>query len=194
MRPFTSIQSPPSPSLSPGHQRFLRSPVPLHRPPSSNSGPRTFRVKRPRRDRDPGRFIECIDDYLSQIRCSKSHPGEDMKNVILRRPCVLATILCASFGLLASCDMPTDDSAPEPESTETTSQPLTNSPHKMCSAITGGNWRDTIIVDNGWSLTTCQGWAASVSATSWQVGCLNTNGFSWGNGGYSVPSPNCGWF
>ena len=79
------------------------------------------------------------------------------------------------------------------EQTGEATQALTGT-HRVCSAIAPGNWRDSIIVDSGWSNLTCAGWAGSVGASTHQLGCLFDTGFSWGAGAGGLPSPNCGWF
>jgi hypothetical protein len=101
----------------------------------------------------------------------------------------LVTSACTSMS--PDGNEPAETASPG-EHTGQTTQALTGL-HKVCSAITPDNWRDSIEVDDGWSGTTCHGWAASISASQWQLGCLSTSGFSWGyvNGG--IPSSNCGW-
>jgi hypothetical protein len=78
------------------------------------------------------------------------------------------------------------------EQTGQTTQALTGA-HKICSAITPENWRDTIEVEDAWSMSTCRNWAGSIGAPQWQVGCVFDNGFSWGGTNGGAPSFNCGW-
>src|SRR4051812_12373734 len=80
---------------------------------------------------------------------------------------------CAVLLAMAGCSSVSPDGkewvAPsQGENTAETAQALTGT-HKVCSAVTFNNWRDSINVDDGWSFTTCQGWAASVGAERWQV-------------------------
>lgn len=116
-------------------------------------------------------------------------------------PWILTLGLCAAAGCAA---LPGDDAAGDPAASATAAAPgdhtgqavqaLTGN-HKVCSAIVPDKFRDSIEVDDGWSSTTCFGWAQGVTAGTgtWQMGCLFTNGFSWGGGGGGIPSPNCGW-
>ena len=103
--------------------------------------------------------------------------------------------------LVGACaTVPPDDRAPgtapeQDQTTSETSQALTGT-HKVCSGIIPDKYRDSIEVDDGWSATTCLGWVTSIhggAAGTWQLGCLFTNGFSWGAAGGGLPSPNCGW-
>src|ERR1700704_1889785 len=64
------------------------------------------------------------------------------------------------------------------EPTGQATQALTGT-HKICSAITPENWRDTIEVEDAWAMSTCRNWASSIGAPQWQVGCGFDNGFSW---------------
>lgn len=66
-------------------------------------------------------------------------------------------------------------------------------PLKLCSAVTGGNWRDSIVVNDSWRAPACAEWARSVGAPEWQLGCLLDNTFSWGAPNGGQPNPNCGW-
>jgi hypothetical protein len=102
-----------------------------------------------------------------------------------------------SVALMASMAIPacTSMSPGDGESTETSFddehtgeavQALSGT-HKVCSGYTPGQFRDSIVVSNGWSPTTCAGWAQSIGASTWQLGCLTENGFLWG-------SASCGWY
>lgn len=84
------------------------------------------------------------------------------------------------------------EASAQDEHTGESTQALTGT-HKVCSAVVPGNFRDSIEVDNGWSAFTCLGWVQSVGGTAWQLGCLFTNGFSWGASNGGIPGPNCGW-
>jgi hypothetical protein len=64
---------------------------------------------------------------------------------------------------------------------------------KVCSAIVGGNWRDSFSVPSSWNEGTCSGFARSVNAETYQLGCLLDTGVSWGDGGASRPRIDCGW-
>jgi hypothetical protein len=99
--------------------------------------------------------------------------------------------------LISACASIPPDSTDTPSADEHTgqaTQALTGT-HKVCSAInTGAPFRDSIEVDDGWSATTCLGWVQSVGGTQWQLGCLSTNGFSWGATNGGIPTnPSCGW-
>jgi hypothetical protein len=107
--------------------------------------------------------------------------------------CMFATIALAA----TACVSPEDGAPSGPgEPAGQTVQALTGV-HKVCSAIAPGNYRDSIEVDNNWSITTCVGWVHSVNGglpdSTGQLGCLFDNGFSWGSQGFGVPSSNCGW-
>jgi hypothetical protein len=105
---------------------------------------------------------------------------------------------CLLFAALSACSSVSPDGkewVPTPSENEgvgQVEQALTGT-NKVCSAVVSGVFRDSIVVDNGWSATTCHGWAVSVGGTSWQLGCLFTNGFAWGAANGGRPSPNCGW-
>lgn len=110
--------------------------------------------------------------------------------------CILATITLAPSGCTSISpdgDEPEETSSQDEHTGEVT-QALVGVRHKLCSAVFPGNWRDTMVVPNSWSASTCARWASSQSATDWQLACSFTNNFSWGGfNGTSVPSPNCGW-
>ena len=65
--------------------------------------------------------------------------------------------------------------------------------YKLCSVVDSGNWRDSFRVSSGWSDGTCRDFMISTKATSYQLGCIFDDDFSWGEGGLSRPRPNCGW-
>lgn len=66
--------------------------------------------------------------------------------------------------------------------------------HKICSVIAGGAWRDTIVVPQAWTASTCNSFRSSVGAPSYQLGCITDGGTIWGAGGGFTPLPNtCGW-
>lgn len=65
--------------------------------------------------------------------------------------------------------------------------------YKLCSVVDSGNWRDSFRVSSGWSAGTCRDFMISTKATSYQLGCIFDDDFSWGEGGLSRPRPNCGW-
>jgi hypothetical protein len=86
------------------------------------------------------------------------------------------------------------ESAPGPQTGQTT-QALMGI-HKMCSAVVPDKYRDTIIVDDTWTASTCFSWARSVNVGigTWQLGCLLPGAFTWGAPGGGPPTPsNCGW-
>ena len=65
---------------------------------------------------------------------------------------------------------------------------------KVCSAIVPGNWRDSTIAPNYWSISTCYDWVRSVGGTNTQLGCFFDNSYFWsGSNPGRPPSPNCGW-
>jgi hypothetical protein len=64
---------------------------------------------------------------------------------------------------------------------------------KLCSVVVGGDWRDSIVVDDTWRAPACASWAQSVGAPTWQLGCLHDNAFSWGTANGGQPNPNCNW-
>jgi hypothetical protein len=62
------------------------------------------------------------------------------------------------------------------------SSALDNSEQKLCSGVEPYQFRDTIIVPNGWDCARCSGWATSIGTSHYQCGRLNpggVNGFSW---------------
>lgn len=78
---------------------------------------------------------------------------------------------------------------------------------KLCSAVLGGSWRDTIVVPDTWTKDTCARYVRTITGTDVavaQVGCFSTVDInapvSWGSGApayYGLPgSPSdnsCGW-
>lgn len=65
---------------------------------------------------------------------------------------------------------------------------------KLCSAVSPGNWRDTITVPSTWTRANCGSYAAGVGATSWQVACIESTSVTWGADGGGMPAYNtCGW-
>lgn len=67
---------------------------------------------------------------------------------------------------------------------------------KLCSAVHTLNldWRDTVIVSDDWNAATCKTFAKSLGLTQYQLGCANSNSFSWGDRNGSSPGENqCGW-
>lgn len=111
----------------------------------------------------------------------------------------LSAIALLFTGVVASagCSSVSEDGkewvVPPTEEVAETTQALTGT-HKLCSVIVGGNWRDTILVGDSWTASTCNNFRASIGATSYSLGCVTTSGYSnWGltNGG--LPAPNCGW-
>ena len=91
------------------------------------------------------------------------------------------------------------DSGVADEAVSQQTQALTGA-HKLCSVYAPSNWRDTIVVDNGWTKSTCANFGASVGATMMNVGCLSDTGSVFGSAiavshpnNAGTPSPNCGW-
>jgi len=118
---------------------------------------------------------------------------------ILIQKVVFSGVCVAAFALMSSgCSSVSSDGkewVPSASEGEPAVQKhaLTNT-HKMCSAISPGLFRDTIIVDDNWGGFRCQGWAASIGASQYQLGCMSDFGYTWApcvNGCF--PSPNCGW-
>jgi hypothetical protein len=69
-----------------------------------------------------------------------------------------------------------------------------STPVKLCSGVLGGQFRDTITVPDAWKAGTCQAFAYSVGTTAYQLGCANTNSFSWGAIDGGTPNDNsCNW-
>ena len=67
---------------------------------------------------------------------------------------------------------------------------------KLCSAVVGGNWRDTLPVPNTWTWRDCESYAEAVGATQFQLGCVFSRGapkFSFGDAEGFPPERNCGW-
>lgn len=111
----------------------------------------------------------------------------------------LVVAACVSFAAFSACSSVSPDgqewvaTPTEGEEIGQVQQALAGT-HKVCSAVVSGNFRDSIVVNNGWSSTTCLGWVQSVGGTTWQLGCLFDNGFTWGAANGGRPSPNCGWW
>jgi len=111
-----------------------------------------------------------------------------------KRVAMYFSVMALSLAVSACTSIPSDDTelVGMGEQTGETTQALTGS-HKMCSAVAAPNYRDTIIVGNGWHPLTCSGWAQTVGAPDWQLGCVTDNGYEWGYN-HNVPSGNsCGW-
>lgn len=49
----------------------------------------------------------------------------------------------------------------------------------VCSAITPPTWRDSIVVPDGWTTTSCAQWAESISAAQYQLGYVTATGYTW---------------
>ena len=64
---------------------------------------------------------------------------------------------------------------------------------KVCSAFIRGEFRDSTQVPAGWTSGTCSRWAQNMGAENFQLGCLQSNNYSWGTFNGGIPSPNCGW-
>src|SRR4051794_37519606 len=106
----------------------------------------------------------------------------------------IAAPLLLAF-VLAGCGVASSDAKDGVAAEETTgqvTQKLTGT-HKICSGYAEANWRDSIEVDDSWGLTTCRGWANSIGAPRWQVGCLTSSRVVWGTTGGGLPAVNCGW-
>ena len=72
----------------------------------------------------------------------------------------------------------------------------TATPEKLCSAVhpLTFNWRDTVIVPDDWSSETCKTFAKSLGLSQYQLGCANSNSFSWGDRNGSSPADDqCHW-
>lgn len=71
--------------------------------------------------------------------------------------------------------------------------------HKFCSVIAAPNFRDTIVVDNGWTGENCRQYCNQVGASTRQLGCFFDSTFSIGASipcsltTTSRPPSNCGW-
>jgi hypothetical protein len=68
---------------------------------------------------------------------------------------------------------------------------------KVCVIIGPGSPTDSGYVSvtpvpSTWTIATCQALAAG-GRQRWMLGCFFANSFSFGAGGASRPSPNCGW-
>ena len=65
---------------------------------------------------------------------------------------------------------------------------------KICSAVEDSHWRDTINVPDSFTPEACHGFATSVGAGLYQLGCIFPDSMSWSpNFNSGTPSPNCGW-
>jgi hypothetical protein len=114
-------------------------------------------------------------------------------------------MFCGAFvGLflfaLASCETSSDGkewvASPNAQQqiTQVTS-PLESGQHKVCSGVSPNQFRDSIVAPIDWSGGTCQQWAASIGASTFQLGCMNQGGFgnvfSWCTMGTFCTA--CGW-
>ena len=52
---------------------------------------------------------------------------------------------------------------------------------KICSAVVGGNWRDTVNVPASWDYGTCASFQSSTGAAESGIGCVLPSGFSYGD-------------
>lgn len=65
---------------------------------------------------------------------------------------------------------------------------------KLCSVVTPNNWRDTINVPPGATLSSCIRFMQITGASTLQLGCIFSNGeVSLGPAGGGTPLPNCRW-
>ncbi|MEZ4864346.1 MAG: hypothetical protein R3C14_23740 [Caldilineaceae bacterium] len=67
------------------------------------------------------------------------------------------------------------------------------SAQKLCSVISAGYWRDSIMVSSSWSPDTCRRFRDAVGATQYQLACVFADDFSFGDVNGGAPSANCGW-
>jgi hypothetical protein len=67
--------------------------------------------------------------------------------------------------------------------------------HKLCTVFISGNWRDTILVSNGWTRERClTDWRQHVGASQARLGCITNGSFSFAStSGTPPPDNSCGW-
>lgn len=114
------------------------------------------------------------------------------------------TVACSMFGafsLFQIAALITNDKVATAQILSVPSTLL--APVKLCSAVdifARPNSRDTISVPVTWNVDSCEEFAVSVKAASFQLGCAQSSGISWGEevevfGSRTsvVPPENCGW-
>ena len=70
---------------------------------------------------------------------------------------------------------------------------ITFTGQKICSVITGGNWRDTLFVPSTWTAATCNQFRIDSGSAIYVLGCIFANSYSIGGAGGGIPPSNCGW-
>ncbi len=65
---------------------------------------------------------------------------------------------------------------------------------KVCSVYQPGVWRDTLVVPQNWTASSCNEFRATTGTSNYQLACLSDTWIYWGAGGAFVPWYNpCGW-
>jgi hypothetical protein len=115
-----------------------------------------------------------------------------------------ALVGCSSASEDGTWLTPVDESSEIPESVGAADeevelgvakQPVLTGTHKVCSVFSSANWRDTILVPNGWAQSTCtSSWKNAVGAGDARVGCMVNNTVSLATCLICLPPVNsCGW-
>lgn len=104
---------------------------------------------------------------------------------------ILLTVVLSLTGILGDLRTAIGQSSP------------TDSGTKLCSAVTPGNWRDSISVPATWTFRNCADHARAVGATTYELACVlgdrvsfppkNTSIYPEPTSPYRTPVPNCGW-
>lgn len=65
--------------------------------------------------------------------------------------------------------------------------------NKLCSVVVPGSWRDTINMPAASTASSCSAFMSKTAATTYQLGCVFSDGSISLGTGTGTPSPNCGW-
>jgi len=127
---------------------------------------------------------------MSRIR--KSLTGAAVALAVLGLSCIL--LIYAPAKLTASQSKATSSKTiARPRAVEISLTTSVAGGHKLCSAIWPGHFRDTLQMPDGASQATCIAWMNDIAATTYQQGCVFSDGsISLGPAGGGVPTPNCG--
>jgi hypothetical protein len=118
---------------------------------------------------------------------------------------VLSASAVVSFLVATGCALSQDGNewvpaADADEQIAKESSAILNLPHKVCAVADQDPvepWWNATVVPDGWTKATCQNWSNSLpgapSVSSYRLGCVFTNSYSWGSLGGGTPPSNCGW-
>lgn len=63
--------------------------------------------------------------------------------------------------------------------------------NKVCSIIAPGNWRDTLVVPDGWTWHDCHSLRVTLGASQFQLGCVTNTGYSFSSANVTSWPASC---